>query len=342
MSAGLHVIDVGHGNCALALDEGWALMVDASPSAAVIGAIEQLDVSRLDAIVISHRDYDHVGGLVPLLACRELDIGTVFIAADAGKNPTAPQTATLLAALHDAKRNGRCRVSRDLDAAINGDDLSGNGIAVEVLAPTFATAMTGPKGKSANGGTLTSNSVSAVLRVTLSGGARVLLPGDLDDVALLELKAAGADLSADILVFPHHGSHSAVGDERAFAAEIMRQVRPSVVLFSVGRTAKARPTAEVVAGVFDVDGDVYVACTQLSSGCQSDDARLPADPDDLTHLTTIPAAGRAACRSCAGSMSVVAGGFAGPAALAHQAYLLATADAPMCHQLRPLARDLTP
>jgi competence protein ComEC len=335
------VLDVGHGNCALALDEGWALMVDAAPSAAVIGAIEQLDVSRLDAVVISHRDYDHAGGVVPLLARRELDIGAVYIAADAAKNPTAPQTATLLAALHDAKRRGRCRVSRDLDAAMESADLSGNGIAVEVLAPMFATAMTGPKGKSANGGTLTSNSVSAVLRVTLSGGARVLLPGDLDDVALAELIAAGTDLSADILVFPHHGSHSAVADERIFAAEVMRQVRPSSVLFSVGRAAKARPTAEIVAGVFDADRDVYVACTQLSSGCQSDDARLPADPSEMTHLTTVPAAGRGACRSCAGSLTVAAGGFAGPAMLAHQGYLLATADTPMCHHLRPPVASLT-
>jgi len=335
MSAAMHVIDVAHGNCAVAADDGWALMVDAAPSAAVIEAVAHLELDRLDAVVISHRDYDHAGGLVPLLARKQLEIGAVYISADAAKNPKAPQTATLLAALHDAKRNGRCRVSRDLDAAMNPADLGGAGVVVEVLAPTFATAMTGPRGKSPVGPAMTSNTVSAILRVTVDSGIRVLLPGDIDDVALAELQAAGTDLSAEVLVFPHHGSNSAVADERGFAAAVMRMVDPRVVLFSVGRAAKARPTEEVMRGIFDVKPDVYVACTQLSTGCQADDSRLPAAGTPMAHLTAIPAAGRLACRSCAGSLSIAGGGVIGPAIQDHQTYLLSVADEPMCHTLRP-------
>jgi len=77
MSAAMHVIDVAHGNCAVAADDGWALMVDAAPSAAVIEAVAHLELDRLDAVVISHRDYDHAGGLVPLLARKQLEIGAV-------------------------------------------------------------------------------------------------------------------------------------------------------------------------------------------------------------------------------------------------------------------------
>ncbi|HEV7753961.1 MAG TPA: hypothetical protein VGO71_20575 [Baekduia sp.] len=71
---------------------------------------------RAVELVISHRDADHARGVVALLGRRELDIGTIFIAADAAKDPTAPDTALVLAALDDAKHGGRCRVSRDLDA----------------------------------------------------------------------------------------------------------------------------------------------------------------------------------------------------------------------------------
>lgn len=335
MTAALHVIDVAHGNCAVAADDGWALMVDAAPSAAVIETVEHLSLDRLDAVVISHRDYDHAGGLVPLLARKQLEIGVIYIGSDAAKNPKAPQTATLLASLNDAKKHGRCRVSRDLDAAMDAADLGGAGVAVEVLAPTFETAMTGPKGKSPAGPVMTSNTVSAMLRITVDGGVRVLLAGDIDDVALAEMQTAGSDLSADILVFPHHGSNSAVADERAFAAAVMRMVDPQVVLFSVGRAAKPRPTENVMRGVFDVNPDVYVACTQLSSGCRADDRRLPAAGTPLVHLTAIPAAGRRACRSCAGSVSIGGGGVTGPVAQAHQTYLLAVAEQPMCRALRP-------
>lgn len=335
MSATLHVIDVAHGNCAVAADDGWALMVDAAPSAAVIETVEHLGLDRLDAVVISHRDYDHAGGLIPLLARKQLEIGVVYISADAAKNPKAPQTATLLAALSDAKRNGRCRVSRDLDAAMDPSDLGGAGVVVEVLAPTFETAMTGPKGRSPAGPAMTSNTVSAILRVTIDDGVRILLAGDVDDVALAELQAAGTDLSADVLVFPHHGSNSAVANERTFAAAVMGMVDPQVVLFSVGRAAKARPTEEVMRGIFDVNPDVYVACTQLSAGCQADDSRLPATGTSLAHLTAIPAAGRQTCRSCAGSLSIAGGGVSGPVAQDHQTYLLSVADQPMCQTLRP-------
>lgn len=330
-SCALHVIDVGNGNCAVAVGEDWALMVDAGASVAVVQTIERLSIGRLHAVVISHRDLDHARGLVQLLSREDLEIGAVYIGADAAKNPNSPETATLLVALDDAKRSGRCLVSRDLDATVTPATLSGGGVAVEVLAPTFDMAMTGPKGKSPSGMTMTSNSLSAVLRVTLSSGLRVLLPGDMDHITLNELLAANADLSADVLVFPHHGSISAVADERSFAEELTRVVGAHTIIFSVGRGVRARPTEAVLQGVFDVNAAVKVACTQLSSGCLDRDAELP---HKLSHLTSLPAAGQASCRSCAGSMTFDGEGLVGPEVAAHQAYISATAKTPMCRTLR--------
>ncbi|HTA13314.1 MAG TPA: MBL fold metallo-hydrolase [Solirubrobacteraceae bacterium] len=332
MTAELHVIDVGHGNCAVVTGVDWTLMVDAGASAAVIQTIEYLGLDRLDAIAISHRDLDHARGLVPLLSRRDLEIGAIYVGADAAKNPSAPETANLLVALADAKRNGRCLVSRDLDDTFNSETLSGGGVSVEVLAPSFELAMTGPKGKSSTGSTISSNSVSAVLRVTLSNGRRVLLPGDLDGVGLAELLGRGADLSADVLVFPHHGSLSTVADERAFAAEVVEAVGASTVLFSVGRSAKARPTEEVMRGVFDANPKAEIACTQMSSGCLEADAELP---DRLAHLTKLPAAGRAGCRSCAGSMTIGDLGIEGPNVATYQEYIGVVAKTPMCRTVRP-------
>jgi competence protein ComEC len=334
VTVNVHILDVGHGNSALALGEDWTILVDAAPSPAVLEVLDQLQIGRLDRIVISHRDADHARGIVPILAREELMIGMLFISADAAKDPTAPDTALLLAALEDAKRSGRCTVSRDLDEALPSGRLSGAGLNVEVLAPTFPTAMTGPRGTNPAGGTMTSNTVSAVLRITLPSGVRVLLPGDIDDIALQELVEKGADLQADILVFPHHGSHSAVPDERAFGSAVMRAVCPNTVLFSIGRTARIRPSEQIVRGVLDVNPEVHIACTQLSRGCLPEDSGLPADPMALGHLTEIPAAGASRCRTCAGSLTIGASGVEGPEVGAHQAYIDAVATQPICRRLR--------
>jgi hypothetical protein len=267
-----------------------------------------------------------------LLSRQELEIGAIYIGADAAKNPTAPETANLLAALDDAKGSGRCLVSRDLDDAFDAQALSGAGVDVEILAPTFKMAMTGPKGASPSGGTITSNTVSAVLRVTLDGGLKILLPGDMDEVALNDLQAKGTDLSADVLVFPHHGSLGAVSDEQAFAATLTAAVQAQTVLFSVGRGVRARPTADVLRGIFETNPNVVIACTQLSTGCLVSNADLA---DKLAHLTELPAAGRSACRSCAGSMTFGPTGLEAPDPEAHQEYITAVADTPMCRLLRP-------
>jgi beta-lactamase superfamily II metal-dependent hydrolase len=335
VSSELHVIDVGHGNCAVVTGNDWAMMVDAGASAAVIETVIHLGLTRLNSIVISHRDFDHARGLVQLLARESLEIGAVYIGADAAKNPSAPETANLLVALADAKRGGRCTVSRDLDNTFASTELSGGGVVVEVIAPTFATVMTGPTGRSPAGPKMTSNSVSAVLRVVLPDGLRILLPGDMDHVALKELIEAGVDLTADVLVFPHHGSLGTVPDERAFAADVMRAVNAATVLFSVGRAIKARPTADVLSGVLDVRPDVKIACTQLSSGCLGMGSDLPESPTQLGHLTALPAAGRSTCRACAGSITLRRPGMVGPVAAEHEKYLLATASTPMCRTLRP-------
>jgi beta-lactamase superfamily II metal-dependent hydrolase len=334
VSGDLHVLDVGHGNCAIARGDGWSVMVDAAPSSAVVETLEHFELSRLDVIAISHRDADHARGLGPLLASTDLEIGTIYISADAAKDPTAPDTAMLLAALRDAKESGRCEVSKDLDDALPTGTLDGGGLTVEVLAPTFETGMTGPLGVNAAGSVMTSNTVSAVLRITLPDGLRVLLPGDIDDVAFAELRERGPDLSADVLVFPHHGSLSTVEDEEAFARGVVEAVGPHTVLFSVGRGRRVRPTESIMRGVLEARPDLYIACTQLSSGCVAADATLQHQAA-LTHLSSVPAAGGARCRSCAGSMVLRGAGLSESDRKAHQQYLTSAVDSPMCHLLRP-------
>jgi competence protein ComEC len=83
---------------------------------------------------------------------------------------------------------------------------------------------------------LSANDASLVLRITCDG-QRVLLPGDLDRQGLSALAAAGpaaraaaqADVRADVLVLPHHGTW------RDTLPALVSAVGPKVVLASTAR-----------------------------------------------------------------------------------------------------------
>jgi beta-lactamase superfamily II metal-dependent hydrolase len=327
------IVDVGHGNCTIVRSSGYCLLVDVPDDSAVYFTIQHLGIRRFDYVVISHRDNDHVAGLPTVLANEELEFGRIFVPADATKDAESPRTKQLLAALGDAKRGDRAGVSRDLDDAY-GQGLSGGGLDIEVLAPTFEDAMTGPGGRGVDGTAITSNRASAILRVRLPDGATILLPGDADEVALGKLRDRNEDLEADVLIFPHHGTNSSVSDERAFANDLCQLVKPRVVLFSVGRGTRPRPSPEIVAGVRQACPESYIACTQLCIECASEP--LSADRTD-DHLTDLPASGRRLRRCCAGTIriSLEDGDLEAPVRGDHQAFIDNQAPAAMCRRAAP-------
>lgn len=77
-----------------------------------------------------------------------------------------------------------------------------------------------------NGGWL-GNDGSCVLRIDAPGGS-ILLPGDIEAPAERALLARGADLAADVVVAPHHGSAS------SSTPAFVRAVAPEWVLYPVG------------------------------------------------------------------------------------------------------------
>lgn len=74
---------------------------------------------------------------------------------------------------------------------------------------------------------LAGNDASCVLLVE-AAGHRLLLPGDIEAEGERSLLDSGADLSADILVAPHHGSLT------SSSPDFIAAVRPDLVLFATG------------------------------------------------------------------------------------------------------------
>ena len=173
------LLDVGQGLAAVVRTERRVLVFDTGPrfsagfdtgAAVLVPFLRRQGLSRLDMLVISHADNDHIGGAESLL--RALPARRV-LSSRPDRLPGHPAEA--------------CR--QGMQWQWDGVDF----------------AFLHPGGKAAG---RAGNDASCVLRVR-AGGKTLLLPGDIEAGAERQLLARYAGrLRADILVAPHHGSRT--------------------------------------------------------------------------------------------------------------------------------------
>jgi competence protein ComEC len=176
----------------------------------------------------------------------------------------------------------------------------------------------------------TANAMSAVVMVVVDTRTEVLLAADAGDSTFRRMLAAGVDLRAPVLVFPHHGGRPGSGDPSTFAADVCSAVAPEVVIFSVGRARDGFPRQEVVSAVRATVPNAHVACTQLTTHCAS---KVP--PADPAHIHVLSAAGRLKRSCCAGTVEfsypVGAGSQMLPTVAEHRQFVLTEATTRMCN-----------
>jgi competence protein ComEC len=244
-SAEVLMIDVGQGDAiALRSPGGRWVLVDTGPAADVGGeaghpvvrALRSRGVTRLDALILTHPDLDHVGGAAAVL--RSLDVGVVY---DPG---LAAGKQAFLEALDAAAGRDVPWLAARAGGLIQLDELQ-----LRVLHP--------PDGILSGG---ESNASSVVLLASF-GAFDVLLTGD----AYKEVdRLLAPDLPAplEVLKVGHHGSDTSTDPL------LLDAVRPEVALVSVGRYNRyGHPAPEVLERLrssgsrirrTDVDGSISV------------------------------------------------------------------------------------
>jgi competence protein ComEC len=202
-------------------------------------------------------------------------------------------------------------------------------IKIEILAPSAYLAGRGPNARDRFGRRMTTNSISAVIKLSYRGNPVVLLTGDVDEIGLDDLIRSKVSIQAPILVFPHHGGNSGAHDMGAFAATLYEQVKPREVLFSIGRGRYETPIPEVVAAARKMIKGVRIACTQLSEHCAAGEPKM-----DHTHLSSTFAVGRERRYCCAGSIiiALAAGGTTFPILKDHQDFITSFAPNALCRR----------
>ena len=288
-------LDVGHGNSTVLIAGNESVVVvDVGRQSALSEFLREQCITHINSIYLSHADADHIGALVGILATREVSIDRVFVNSDASKHTRVWDD--LVHELDSAHRAGSLEFCVGLTAG-RSEELPGD-VCLRVLGPSPYLAAKGAGSTHRAGGTIQTNSISAVISISVAGTTLALLPGDLDTVGLHDLLENCDDLRASVLVYPHHGARpGGTMDPSEYAATLATAVDPRLVVFSIGRGQYATPIPEAVGALRDTLPYARIACTQLSEHCSQE---VPTDPP--AHLAQAFAHGRLKRTCCAGTV----------------------------------------
>ena len=197
--------DIGQGNAVIVRTAAHAMVYDTGPRFSresdaghrVLVPLLRALGERIDVLMLSHRDLDHIGGAPAVLAMQ-------------------PQ-AQLVSSIEDSHELQSLRQSTRCMA---GEKWQWDGVDFELLHPAAGDYDGVPK----------SNAMSCVLRIS-NGRQTALLVGDIE--APQELKLASdpamfSKLKADFLLMPHHGSKT------SSSAAFLDRVMPRFALAQAG------------------------------------------------------------------------------------------------------------
>lgn len=203
----VHVIDVGNADAILIRSGSANMLIDAGENGdgdEVLDYLRGQGVSKLDLVIATHADADHIGGMDEVI--REMEIGEyVMSTMPEGYTPTTKTYTDVLEALLDRQVK--------VTEAEPGMNYALGEAQVDIL---------GPAGEFTD-----NNNQSVVCKVTF-GSRRFLFMGDAEKEAEDALLAAHTDLRADFIKLGHHGSNSSSQEE------FLRQVAPDYAVITCG------------------------------------------------------------------------------------------------------------
>ena len=279
-SFGVYALDVGQGDATFILppDEHAPILFDCRDDHVALRFVEDWKVRELWAVVVSHLDWDHVGGLETFLKEFSGPVHRVYLSTDdperplRDSDPGARGAKALLDYIVSEAQKGRWTLYGT--TVPESPVASGGDWSVRLLAPRQELKLA-----LARDGGSTANNYSAVLRLELAGHA-ILIGGDapLRTWASIPTK----DLSARVFRVPHHGG--AIDDggrpEGWDVHRLYKEVGSEVAVVSVGTTnSYDHPHPSWIEPISGGDA-CRLVCTQVTARCEPGVARR--DPSLVT------------------------------------------------------------
>ncbi|MGM1047895.1 MAG: ComEC/Rec2 family competence protein [Bacillota bacterium] len=205
----VYYLDVGQGDSTLIrTPKGQHVLIDGGDNHKgddVVDYLKQLGVESLDAVIATHPDADHIGGLDTVIDA--IPVKSVYA-------PRVSHTTNTYKDFLMAVKNRNLKIK----SAKAGIELPLDGVTAEFITPI------GEYGKDLN-------AWSAVLKVTYKDTS-FLFMGDAEHKSETDMLKSPEELGADVLKVGHHGS------ETSSSPQLLKAVDPKYAVISVGKDNK--------------------------------------------------------------------------------------------------------
>ena len=219
------VLDVGQADCILIRDGSTAVLVDAGVDERALAALVRNNVYHLDAVLITHWDEDHWGGLPDILSYLSVD--TFFIAQGASSSVPSEISAQLAGKMKELELNQVLHIGGfDATCVWPKEEVSGE-----------------------------DNADSLCLKAEYRDDGKeltVLLTGDSESDEQLQYAERVGDI--DVLKVGHHGSKVSVDDE------VLRTIKPELCVASAGENNRYGHPSQACQEAISAYGSRFV-CT---------------------------------------------------------------------------------
>ena len=224
----VHFLDVGQGDATFLFCDGYSMLIDAGNNdkgTTVWSYLKEQGVERLDYVIGTHPDADHIGGMDVVL--YKFNCGTVFMP-DAYNDTRTYEDVV--------------QVMKEKDYPVTmpivGETYSLGEASFTIIAPNRDY-----------GSDLNDASVGILVE---HGSNRFLFTGDAEETAEADILANGQDISADVYKAGHHGSNTASTEE------FLQEVNPAYAVISCGEgNSYGHPHAEVLNRFRSMGIDVF-------------------------------------------------------------------------------------
>lgn len=241
----VHFLDVGQGLSILVQSEGQTMIYDGgdrSTSSFVVSYLKEQNVSKIDYLISSHYDSDHMAGLIGCLHAFEVDhvISSDYV--------------------HDSKLytsfvNTVDEKGLEMEHPEVGTTFSFGSGSFQILAP----AEIDPNGSNGN---------SVAIKLT-NGSNSFIFTGDAEASSEAAMCNSGIDLDCDVLVPGHHGSATAT------SWDFLQKTVPEYAVISCGQDNQyGHPDKDTMDKLENMDIQVYRTDKQATITVTSDGTNL--------------------------------------------------------------------
>ena len=228
----IHFLDVGQGDAILLTSDDATILIDTgdikkAATQYIVDYLNSLNITRLDYLILTHPDADHIGGAPTILSTFE--IGTVIM-------PDHAKTTAIFNRTLDAiEASGAECIFGEA-----GQVYTEGALQMRFLAPNSEKYSD-------------TNDYSIAMRV-LYGDTAILLTGDAEKVSEREMvqKYPASEFKADLMKAGHHGSNTSNSEA------LLRATDPEWIVVSCGEGNKyGHPHAEFLDRVESLGITVY-------------------------------------------------------------------------------------